>query len=167
MLASATLVPEDEYLRTTYKPACDYIDGVLRQKSMPTYKHGRAQGRIVTLINSLSAGFEAIGELTCWVRSGKYLVPDVVVQRIHEIQDPYPVRPVHLCVEILSPEDRFSDTVSKCAEYHAWGVEYCWMIDPEDKVCWEYHSGQRPSPVPGDGRISAGPLSLNTAEIFG
>lgn len=166
MLASATLVSEEEYLRKTYKPACDYIDGVLRQKSMPTYKHARLQGRISALINSSNSGFEAVAELTCWVRTGKYLVPDVVVQHIDDIQDPYPVRPVHLCVEILSPDDRFSDAVSKCGEYHAWGVAYCWIIDPEDKRCWEYHSGQRPNPLQPGSRIAAGALSLNTAEFF-
>jgi Uma2 family endonuclease len=166
MLASATLVPEEEYLRTTYKPACDYIDGVLRQKSMPTYKHGRTQGRIMTLVNASGAGFEAVVELTCWVRKGKYLVPDVAVQHAEESQNPYPVRPVHLCVEVLSPEDRFSDAVSKCGECHAWGVPYCWIFDPDDRRCWEYASGGRPTPIAADGYISAGPLSVSVAEIF-
>jgi len=26
----------DEYLSTTYKPACDYLEGVLRVKPLPT-----------------------------------------------------------------------------------------------------------------------------------
>jgi Uma2 family endonuclease len=165
MPAGATLVSVEEYLRTDYKPACDYIDGVLRQKSMATYKHGKVQARLIALIDALR-DFDAIAELTCWIREGKYLVPDVTVQRVTDIQDPYPTRPVHLCIEILSPQDRFSDTVAKCGEYHEWGVRYCWIVDPEEKRCWEYHAGSRPALIPPDGRIAAGPIILSHADIF-
>jgi Uma2 family endonuclease len=165
MMAGATLVSVEEYLRTDYKPACDYIDGVLRQKSMPAFDHGEAQFAVCFLIRRFG-GFTANAELTCRVRDGKYLVPDVAVMSLGDIQDPYPTRPIHLCVEILSPEDRFSDTVAKCAEYHAWGVQYSWIIDPDNKQCWEYHAGSRPNPIPADGQITAGPVALGVAEIF-
>jgi len=165
MLAAAALVSVEEYLGTDYKPTCDYIDGVLRQKSMGTYKHGKAQARTSTLINGIP-GFDAAPELTCRVRQGKYLVPDVAVQRVSEIQDPYPTAPIHLCIEVLSPGDRFSDTVAKCGEYHEWGVKYCWIVDPDNKQCWEYHAESRPNPIPPDGQITAGPIALNVSEVF-
>ena len=38
-MSSTTLISLDEYLRTSYKPACEYIDGMLRQKPMPTKLH--------------------------------------------------------------------------------------------------------------------------------
>jgi hypothetical protein len=97
MLASATLVTEEEYLRSNYKPACDYIDGVLRQKSMPTFDHAEVQHAICMLIRRLG-GYVASPELTCWFRKGKFLVPDVAAQRLDEVQRPYPTRPIHLCI---------------------------------------------------------------------
>ena len=113
--ASTTLIPVEEYLKASYKPACDYIDGVLRQKPMPTFKHGKMELRASNLINESEVGFEATPELTVRLSDRKYLVPDVAVQRISELQQPYPREPIHLCIEILSPEDRFSDTLSaKC-----------------------------------------------------
>jgi Uma2 family endonuclease len=166
MLAGATLVSVEEYLRTDYKPACDYIDGVLRQKSMATHRHGRVQGRIVVLISRFAQEFEAIPELTCWIRPEKYLVPDLGIQLIDEAEDPYPTRPVHLCVEVLSPGDRFSETVAKCDEFHTWGVPYCWIIDPDNRQCWEYHLGSRPSLIPSHGHITAGTIMLSHADIF-
>jgi len=42
-MATGALVSEQEYLNTTYKPGCDYIDGVLRPKPMGTRKHGLLQ----------------------------------------------------------------------------------------------------------------------------
>ena len=48
----AALVTVEEYLRTSYKPACDFIDGTLRQKQMPAWKHGLIQARLGALLNA-------------------------------------------------------------------------------------------------------------------
>ncbi len=48
---------------------------------------------------------------------------------------------VLLCCEILSPEDRLGTMLATCEEYHAWGVPYCWVIDPVMRTAWEYHAG--------------------------
>ena len=109
MAAGAALISAEEYLSTSYKPACDYIDGVLRQKSMPTWMHAHIQGLLWMLITQGFRQFAVGSEATCRIRPGKYLVPDVVVQRRDRIQTPYPTEPVHLCVEILSPGDRISE----------------------------------------------------------
>jgi Uma2 family endonuclease len=44
-------------------------------------------------------------------------VPDLIVQESDRIQDPYPIEPVYLCVEILSPGDRMGETIAKCEDY--------------------------------------------------
>src|SRR5207248_11182748 len=106
---STTLIPVEEYLRTSYKPACDYIDGVLRQKPMPTYKHGLTEYNVSFLINQPGSEFRAVPEQSVKIREGKYLVPDVAVQRLAELQQPYPEKPIYLCIEVRSPEDRFSE----------------------------------------------------------
>src|SRR5215471_4062435 len=127
MASGTVLVSEQEYLSTTYKPGCDYIDGVLRPKPMATRKHGKTQIRIGQLFLGFP-DFEADSELTVKLRTGKYFVPDLAVQRRDQIQDSYPGQPVHLCIEIMSPEDRFPEVVAKCAEYHEWGVETTWIL---------------------------------------
>lgn len=166
MATGTTLISEQEYLGTTYKPACDYIDGVLHQKSMPTRKHSRAQMRLGRLIEEGFSDFEADPQLTVKVRTDKYFVPDLVIQRRDRIQDPYPVEPVHLCVEILSPDDRISETFAKCEEYHAWGVETTWVIDPEARRAWEYRKGQRPLEVSQTGTLTADGISIPMPDLF-
>src|SRR5260221_12987527 len=39
MAAGSTIISVEEYLSTTYRPNCDYIDGVVRAKALPTLKH--------------------------------------------------------------------------------------------------------------------------------
>ena len=166
MASGTALVSEQEYLSTNYKPACDYIDGVLRQKSMGTRKHGVIQARLASLIEAAFSDFEPASEVTVKIRTGKYFVPDLIVQRRDRIQDPYPTEPVHLCVEILSPEDRISETFAKCEEYHAWGVETAWVIDPEARRAWEYRKGQRPLDVSQVGTLTADGISISMADLF-
>jgi Uma2 family endonuclease len=166
MASGTALVSVEEYLSTTYKPACDYIDGVLRQKPMPTFRHAAVQGQLIVLINPRFRQFCAVPELTVKIRTGKYLVPDVAVQRRNSIQSPYPEAPVHLCVEILSPDDRFSDIVAKCEEYHEWGVETTWIVDPENCQAWEFHKGHRPTEIPAAGSLTAEGISVPLQDVF-
>jgi len=166
MATSTSPVTVEEYLRSIEKPNAEYIDGVVRRKSMPTRKHGKMEFRVTELVNDIK-GFDAVPEQTVKLSNRKYLVPDVAVQRADELQEqPYPEEPIFLCVELLSTEDRFSELVAKCEDYHDWGVKYCWLIDPEKKQCWEYAAGGRPHQVPEGGWLTAGELTLNLNDLF-
>jgi len=165
-VASPTLVSVEEYLKGGYKPACEYLDGVLRQKPMPTWDHGFTQSRVGQLINENFPDFAAASEITVRLSETRFLVPDVIAQRKTDLQRPYPTQPVHLVVEILSPEDRMSDVIAKCEQYHAWGVRYCWIIDPEEQTAWDYPRGRRPSQIHRGGRLQAEPVALALSDLF-
>ena len=166
MAESTTLVTVDEYLSTTYKPACDYLDGVLRQKSMPTWNHSVIQSQISYLVIRDFPAFRTGSEVTVRLSPTLYLVPDLIVQAVSHIQRPYPTDPVHLCVEILSPDDRLSETISKCEQYHAWGVPFVWIIDPDERRAWEFPQGHRLHEIREDGTMTAGPIALALADVF-
>ena len=166
MAESTTSITVDEFLSSTYKPACDYVGGVLRPKPLPTWNHSMIQSQILQLVNLNFPGFRAGAEVTVRISPTRYLVPDVVVQESGNIQSPYPTEPVHLCVEVLSPDDRLSDTIAKCEEYHAWGVSYVWLIDPEEKRAWEFPRGQRLHEVREAGALSAGAITAGLVDVF-
>ena len=166
MATVTTPVSVEEYLRTDYQPNCEYIHGVLRQKPMPTWNHSMLEARFVQLINLGFADFVAGPEATVRIRPDKYLVPDVVAQRRDKIQRPYPTEPVHLCIEILSPDDRLSEVFAKCEDYLDWGVETAWIVDPETKRAWEYRKDQLLSEVPAGGSLRAEGIEIPLAEVF-
>ncbi len=56
--------------------------------------------------------------------------------------------------------------LAKCEEYHAWGVPYCWVLDPVKQTAWEYHAQSDPSKVEGEGTLHAGNLILQLADLF-
>src|ERR1700689_4687099 len=160
VMSVTTLVPVEEYLRYSDKPNCEYRDGVLYPKPMPTTFHGLLEFMLVVMLRKL--GLQAAPEVTVKVSPTKYLVPDVIAAAV--LQSPYPPEPVLLCCEILSPEDRLGTMLAKCEEYHAWGVPFCWVIDPVKRSAWEYHSASEP--VRETETLRAGELSVNLEELF-
>ena len=161
-MSTTALISVEEYLRRTEKPNCEYEDGVLHPKAAPTTLHAWVQSALILLLSK--QGAHALSELTLNVTATTYLVPDVAVVR--ELQFPYPADPALLCVEILSPEDRVGAMLAKCEKYHAWGVPFCWVIDPEKESAWVYPQGGEPSRMDRSGVLQAGELTIRMDELF-
>ena len=162
-MATGTAISVEEYLRTSYEPNCEYIDGVLVPKAMGTKKHGKLQTHLGTILELAFPQYETCAELTVRIDGKRYLIPDIAVERREEAQDPYPILPIHLCIEILSPEDRLSELWAKCEIYHAWGTQFVWMIDPVARRAWEYTKGTAPREVL---ELTAGDIHLTVEQIF-
>jgi Uma2 family endonuclease len=66
------------------------------------------------------------------VSAARVRVPDLVVVR----PGPQPevlTAPPLLVIEILSPDDSYSDTEERARDYWAMGVETVWIIDPKTR----------------------------------
>lgn len=166
MSPTAQLVSVADYLAVETKPASEYEDGVVTQKPMPTRKHGLIQGWLVELLRQRAPHLESGSEITVQLRTGKFMVPDVIAQRRDSIQDPYPTEPVALCVEILSPTDRLSDALAKCEAYLAWGVAHTWILDPDLRCAWTLSAGDRLREVAAEGSLVAEGVSIPLATVF-
>jgi len=106
----------------------------------------------------------ALAEVHLRIAATKYLVPDVIATKT--LQHPYPTDPVLLCVESLSREDHVGAMLVKCEQYHAWGVPYCWIIDPEKQTAWQYHAGSDPEQLDRTGTLQAGELRVWMNDLF-
>jgi Uma2 family endonuclease len=160
MSTTAAIMPVEAYLRLSEKPYREYRDGVVSAKAKPTKLHSIIQRVLMMILQR--RGASVFPELTVRITPTRYLVPDVAVSG--DFPGPYPTEPVLLCCEILSPEDRLGAMLGKCEEYHAWGVPFCWVIDPVKRTPWEYHNGAEPVRVTG--MLSAGELSVGLEELF-
>lgn len=161
-MSATAIVSVEDYLRRTEKPYCEYVDGVLYAKSMPTKLHALLEKILMRLLDR--QGVEALSEVHVRLSPTKFLIPDVIAAPT--IQGPYPTEPVLLCVEILSPEDRIGALLAKCEQYHTWGVPYCWVVDPEKRTAWQYPSGGEPEHIARTGSLTAGHLSVSLEELF-
>lgn len=169
-MTATTLVPVDEYLRDYVekekKPSWEYIDGVLRQKPMGSFDHGTMQVGVGVLVEQRFPEFRAATEVHVRITPTEFLVPDLVIVRKEQPLERYPGKPVHVCVEIISPDDTFGQTVIKCHEYHRWGVPMCWIVDPVARKAWNFANGELPREVPANGALEAPEIAIPVADLF-
>ncbi len=157
----------EEYLENPTEPESEYLDGELFQKAMGTNHHARLQLRLGVLLyrfEGLGLG-QAVVEQSIRVRPDAVLIPDVAVLIPDNAEGGVITSVPLLCIEILSPSDRFSYTVRKCKEYTRCGVPACWIFDPVEQQAWisDVHGLK---PVAADGTLTAGEISLSMVEIF-
>jgi hypothetical protein len=82
-MASVTLIPVSEYLRTTYRPDCDYIEGEVRERNVGERPHALMQFILSRIFNANLRvwGVVAAPELRVKVAERRYRIPDVTVMR--------------------------------------------------------------------------------------
>lgn len=131
-MAAATVIPVEEYLRTTYHPDMEYANGLLLERNVGERKHSRLQFLISLMLGAREPGrFHTYIEQRVRVSTEpKYRVPDVCLMALPYQRESVFTQPPHLIIEILSPDDRPSDMLAKVAEYLDFGVPHVWLPDP-------------------------------------
>ena len=109
-MASAIQIPVSEYLMTTFRPDREYIDGELRERNVGKWEHARIQWLLAHWFGNNESNWNVIGstEQRLQVSPTRVRVPDLVVLR----PGPQPeilIQPPLLVIEILSPDDSYSD----------------------------------------------------------
>jgi Uma2 family endonuclease len=161
------LVGEDEYLGITYRPDCDYVDGIVLERNLGQFDHARLQALILFLFmqNESAWGIVAVPECRLKIRPRKYRIPDVMVLSKNAPRPPVIEEAPLLCVEVVSPDDRLKDQVDRARDYVVLGVQETWIFDPQTKSAYVYsQTGLRE--VPADQDLRCGAIVLNPASLF-
>src|SRR5208282_6369113 len=140
-MSTKTLMSVEEYLRTSFDGSdCEYLDGEIVERNMGELPHGDVQIVLATLLRRLrpQLGIRVVPEIRIQIHSSRYRVADIAVWRDDNVGAGIPTVPPFLVVEILSPEDRMVRMLPKIQEYLSIGVEYVWVIDPQEKAALTY-----------------------------
>jgi Uma2 family endonuclease len=124
------------------KPYFEYWFGQPVQKSMPTWIHSMLQKIIMRLLDD--AGYESGAEVKLKISADFQPLPDVSAVLPGQVELPYPTRPVEVVVEILSPDDQFSQVLGKCQFYGDLGIKNIYVVDPETRQIWSWHRDRPP-----------------------
>jgi Uma2 family endonuclease len=168
MSATATPVSIEEYLGHTYEPERELISGKLVPKPVGTLDHSHTAKVIERLLDEFAKQGLGRAERELSLRHGEDVrIPDIVFFNSDApIDHGILIDPPELCVEILSPSQYPSQLFAKCEAYHAWGVPYCWVVDPAKRCAWEYHSGGPVRLVGDETPLAAGRIAINVSQIF-
>lgn len=160
------------------KPASEFIDGEIVQKTMSQGEHSLLQGELCTTINQAAKSQKiamAFPELRCTF-GGNSIVPDISVFRWERI----PVNPAgrianrfHIhpdwSIEILSPDQRQTRVLDNLLHCSQQGTELGWLIDPESENILVVFSDRRVEIFGGSDRLpilSGITLSLTVDRVF-
>ena len=135
------LMTMEEYLHTSFDGTDrEYVDGEVIERNMGELPHARLQARLLRLLSkpAETLRLEVLPEIRIQIAATRFRVADVAVWRAGPIGQRIPTVAPFLIVEILSPEDRLVRLQPKIQEYLAHGVEWVWVIDPDERRALNY-----------------------------
>lgn len=127
-----------EYLATSYRPDCEYLDGRIEERNVGEYDHGLLQAILGYLFMSHREdwGVQVVTDVRTQVSSSRFRVPNLSVLRADAPKEQILTHPPLIAIEILSPEDRLSRFQDRIEDYLAFGVENIWIIDSERREAY-------------------------------
>jgi Uma2 family endonuclease len=161
-MATATLIPVEEYLRNSWSPDREYVDGVILERNLGELPHSFLQTVFWSLFRA--RGLHAFVELRTQVRPRRFRIPDVMAVRDFP-RTRFIRTPPYIVVEILSPEDRIGALTQKIDDYLDFGVPNVWVADPVRKTI-SSHTHEGSHVFTGAAVTSDGEISIPLDEIF-
>ena len=134
-MATSVLIPLDVYLNTSYRPDREYIDGELVERNLGKWEHSRIQAYLAWwfIHNEPVWKFQAATEWRTQVSRTRVRIPDLVLVPLGP-QDAVLANPPILIVEILSPNDTYSEVEERARDYQQMGVRTVWIVDPQTRT---------------------------------
>ena len=160
------MVSLEEYLSSSYEPDCDYVDGVLEERNLGEWNHSNLQTTISAYLKYRARKWNVrvAVELRIRVSATRVRVPDICVfLRDQEIEQ-VPTKPPLVCIEVLSPEDRWPRVEKRIADFLAMGVERVWVFDPKKSEVFEYTKTGRRRVM--EDLLEAPPVSIRISELI-
>jgi Uma2 family endonuclease len=137
-MSTAAIIPIEEYLATSYRPDCDYVDGEVQERNLGEFEHATLQGEVYFWFRQHAEewGIRVLPEMRLRVSESSVRIPDVTVMLKGQPIEKVATRPPFLLIEILSPEDRLSRMRVRVNDYLAMGVQHVWLLDPETREAY-------------------------------
>jgi Uma2 family endonuclease len=168
MATSPTLLSIDEYLRTSYHPDADYVDGEIEERNLGEYEHGKIQTYIAFLftLNQKAWKTDAIVEQRIRVSANRVRICDVAVLHADAPRERVTQTPPLICIEVMSPEDRHARAKLVLSDYLAMGVQNIWLIDPQRHAAWTFDSSGLHEADSANLTVANTPVHLDLTEAF-
>jgi Uma2 family endonuclease len=164
----ATQISVDEYLNTSYRPDCDYVDGEVRERNLGEYDHSRPQMRLSAyfFMREKEWRVRVVPEQRVQVNPQRFRIPDVCVVLADSPVEAIFRHPPLICIEILSKDDTFKSVTERLDDYVAMGVPNIWVIEPHTRRGYVYSSDGFIEAKDGVLRVAGSDIAVPLASIF-
>lgn len=167
-MSSVAIVSVEEYLSTSYRPDCDYIEGEVRERNVGEYEHANLQTGFATWFRNRQRDLKirVIVEQRVQISSHRFRIPDIcVVDRDRPIEAIF-TQPPLICIEILSKDDRLRDMRERVDDYLNFGVPNVWILDPVLRKAYLCTKSAFQEPETGILEVPGTAIRVSLQEIF-
>jgi Uma2 family endonuclease len=128
-------VPLDVYLRSSYEPDAEFVDGFIEERPMGQYDHSSWQHALELWFTQRAKewGVRARSELRVRVGKTRYRVLDVAVLDRNRPVEQIITHPPIAVFEVLSPDDSVARMMTKLSDYEQMGIANILVLDPSGK----------------------------------
>jgi len=163
-----TLIPIEEYLRTSYRPDCDFVEGEVLERNVGKRRHAWAQTQIAIWFGRRTdlPRLEPLTELRMRVGPHRIRIPDVVVCEMPLPEEDVFTSPTYLCIEVMSPDDTVAAMQDRLDDYLAFGVPNVWVIDPWKHRGWHVTAEGWATAAAGIMRTADGRIAMPLADVL-
>jgi Uma2 family endonuclease len=143
MAATTSFVSVEEYLKSSFDPDAEYIDGQIHERTGGENDHSAWQAAICAWFRQQTkeGQIRVRPELRVQVAPTSFLVPDVTLLDRNRPIEKIATHPPVAVFEVLSPEDTLKRVMAKCTRYEQMGIQTILVIDP-DGPKYKYQSGR-------------------------
>jgi len=165
-MATATLIPVEEYLATVWRPDRDFIDGEVLERKIGEFSHGRLQLNMGAWLRAreIAWRFRAVLEVRLQITTSRFRVPDLMLVSANAPREEIVRTAPLVCIEILSRGDSMRDMMERLDDYFAIGVPVCWIVDPVRGCGWIATRGNLAEVA--DGVLRAGVIEMPLGEVL-
>ena len=165
MATTSTQIAIETYLKTSYHPDCDYVDGEIEERNLGEFDHATLQMAIAAMFYTRRKEWNVhvLPQQRVRVAARRVRIPDVCLVSRELPVEQVITHPPLVVIEVLSPDDRVRRYNERLEDYGAMGVLNIWVIDPETKEGFDWVAGWQ-----GRTRFEAAgtPIYLDLAELF-
>jgi Uma2 family endonuclease len=143
-MATATRVPVEVYLHSSYEPDAEYVDGEIEERPAGENDHSAWQQAICFWFHQHAREWNVRVRPELRMQTGptRFRVPDVTVLDRAQPLEQIVTHPPVAVFEILSSEDRVQRLLRKLEDYRIMGIPEIWVIDPQDAAYYRYTDRQ-------------------------
>jgi len=167
-MATATHLPISvyEYLHTSYRPDCDYVDGAIEERHLGELDHSEVQRALLLWLSQYGHewGVEIYPEIRIQVNATRFRVADLCLVARTAPREQIIQTPPFAVIEILSPEDRVNRYQQRLEDYREMGIQYIWVVDPATRKGFDCSTGNWVEA--SQFSISDSQWSLNLEQVF-
>ena len=167
-MATTVLVSVEEYLATSYRPDCDYVEGIVEERHVGQREHSSLQESLLAWFRARRRllGLRAFPAQRLQVKPGRYRIPDISIVLPPSHKEPIFTAPPSIAIEILSPDDTLTKLQERLDDYLAFGVANVWVIDPGKRRGWNITRAGHLEALDGVLRSASGNVAMPIAEVF-